>query len=904
MTMLKGRTALPVAKLKDNLLQLLSVNDTIIVSGETGSGKTTQVPQFILDDMITSGLGGSCNIICTQPRRIAAMSVAERVSEERCESSPGGDGSLVGYQVRLDSARNERTKLLFCTTGILLRKLAGDKDLVDVTHVIVDEVHERSLLGDFLLIVLKNIIKRQSSCSRRRSKLKVILMSATVDSSLFSKYFGLCPIITAEGRTHPVSVYYIADIYEKLEYHLPSDSMVSGATTKPSRGRRIGKYSVDNHRGKRNLTMSSWGDETLLYEDYINPHYVSEHYQSFSERTQLNLKSLNEDMIDFDLLEDLIYHIDETYPPGAILVFLPGVAEIDLLVEKLAASFQFRGVSSDWVLPLHSSLSSMDQRRVFLSPPENIRKVIISTDIAETSITIDDVIYVVDSGKHKESRFNPHKKMSSMVEEWISQANARQRWGRAGRVRPGICFCLYTLHRFEKLMRPFQVPEMQRMPLTDLCLQIKSLSLGDIKSFLLEVGVFSLFFVFVFGEFLWLILFSSLEIMLVAEILFFVNSQVDFQAIEPPGEEAIFSAVDLLYKVGAFEGNEELSTLGYHLAKLPVDVLIGKMMLYGAIFGCLSSVLSIAAFLSHKSPFLNPKDEKHSAMKARSTLLTYGLDGGTTFDESKKQSDHLLLVIAYNRWARILHENGSNAAHHFCHSFFLNSSVMYTIRDMRIQFGSLLADIGLITLPRSFQVDGKRKFKLESWLADMRQPFNIHAMHSAVIKSVLCAGLYPNVAAAIEGTVGLPLGSNKEPSNSMSTIDCTLWFDGKREVHLHPSSVNYNIKGFQYPFLVFLEKVETSKVFLRDTSIISPYSLLLFGGSISIQHQMGLVIIDSWLKLTAPAQIAVLFKELRSTLHAVLKDLIRKPEVMTVSNNEVVKSIINLLLEEGASHCA
>ncbi|PKU84361.1 putative pre-mRNA-splicing factor ATP-dependent RNA helicase [Dendrobium catenatum] len=683
-------------------------------------------------------------------------------------------------------------------------------------------------------------------------------MSATVDSSLFSKYFGDCPVISAEGRTHPVSVFYLEDIYQKLEYHPPSDSMASGVFLTSNRGKKLGKSFMDNHRGKKNLVMSSWGDESLLYEGYVNPYYFPEHYQSYCERTQQSLKSLNEDVIDFDLLEELICHIDVTCPPGAILVFLPGVAEIELLVDKLASSFQFRGASSDWLLPLHSSLASIDQHKVFSPPPEKIRKVIVSTDIAETSITIDDIIYVVDTGKHKESRFNPQKKMSSMVEDWISQANAKQRRGRAGRVRPGICFCLYTLHRFEKLMRPFQVPEMLRMQLSDLCLQIKSLSLGDIKSFLSE-------------------------------------------ALEPPGEEAISSAIDLLYKVGAFEGYEELSPLGYHLAKLPVDVRIGKMMLYGAIFGCLSPILSIAAFLSHKSPFLNLKDEKHNILRAKSTLMTYDLNGCTTANESNKPSDHLLLVVAYNRWSRILHENGSTAAYRFCNSFFLNSSVMYTVRDMRIQFGNLLADIGLITLPKNFKGDGRSKDKLESWFADMKQPFNVHAMHSAVIMSILCAGLYPNVAATVEGTTGVPLVYNKAPSNNISTNDCSLLFDGKREVHLHPSSVNYNIKRFQYPFLVFLEKVETSKVFLRDTSIISPYSLLLFGGSISVQHQMGLVIIDNWLKLTAPAQTAVLFKQLRLTLHAVLKDLIRKPEMLTVSKNEVVKSIIHLLLEEGAS---
>ncbi|KAG0492302.1 hypothetical protein HPP92_005700 [Vanilla planifolia] len=858
MSMLEIRASLPIAKLKDNILQTLNECDVIVVSGETGSGKTTQVPQFFLDDMIRSGFGANCNVICTQPRRIAAISVAERVSDERCESYPGSEGSLVGYQVRLDAARNKRTKLLFCTTGVLLRKLAGDKDLAGVTHVIVDEVHERSLLGDFLLTILKNIIKRQSLCNRSRSKLKVILMSATVDSNLFSRYFGNCPIIKVEGRTHPVSVVYLEDIYEKLEYRIPLDSMVSGAFLNNNRGRKLAKSFVDKRKAKRDLVISSWGDDTLLSEGYVNPHYVHDRYQSYNERTQLNLKSLNEEIIDFDLLEDLIHHIHETFPPGAILVFLPGVAEIDLLVDKLTASFRFRGQSSDWVLPLHSMLASTDQHKVFLTPPENIRKVIISTDIAETSITINDVIYVVDTGKHKESHFNPQKRLCSMVEEWISQANAKQRRGRAGRIKPGICFCLYTRHRFEKLMRPFQVPEMLRMALTDLCLQIKSLALGDIKSFLME-------------------------------------------AIEPPGEEAIGSAIDLLYKVGAFEGCEELSPLGRHLAKLPVDVLVGKTMLYGAIFGCLSPVLSIAAFMSHKSPFIYPKDEKHNVMRAKLTLLAYDLDGGNVSGENSRQSDHLLLVIAYNRWAKILRENGSNAAYRFCHSFYLNSSVMYTVREMRLQLGSLLADIGLIGLPNSFQGNGKRNDKLESWFSDMRQPFNMHAKHSSVIKSILCAGLYPNVAASVEGIIGVPMSSQKGLSTGVSANNHSVWFDGKREVYLHPSSVNSNPKGYHHPFLVFLEKVETSKVFLRDISIVSPYSLLLFGGSIQVQHQTGLVIIDNWLKLTAPAQTAVLFKEFRLTLNSVLKELIRTPKMVTISNNEVVISIIHLLLQEGDS---
>ncbi|XP_065012291.1 DExH-box ATP-dependent RNA helicase DExH7, chloroplastic-like isoform X1 [Musa acuminata AAA Group] len=852
MKILEARDSLPISKLKSNILQLLVENDVIVVCGETGCGKTTQVPQFILDDMIQSGLGGYCNIVCTQPRRLAAISVAERVSDERCEPSPGCDGSLVGYQVRLDVARNEKTKLLFCTTGILLRKLAVNKDLAGITHVIVDEVHERSLLGDFLLIVLKNLIEKQSDTARQ--KLKVVLMSATVDSSLFSRYFGNCPVISAEGRTHPVSTYFLEDVYERLDYCLALDAAASGTSMTGYRGKLKGSI-VDNHRGKKNIVLSSWGDESLLSEDYVNPHYIPDQYASYSDRTRQNLKRLNEDVIDFDLLEDLICFIDENYPPGAILVFLPGVAEIDLLVDKLTASYQFGGILLDWILPLHSSLSAFEQKKVFLTPPQNIRKVIVATDIAETSITIDDVIYVVDAGKHKEKRYNAQKKMSSMVEDWISKANAKQRRGRAGRVKPGICFCLYTCHRYEVLMRPFQVPEMVRMPLTELCLQIKSLSLGDTKSFLL-------------------------------------------QAIEPPREDVISSAIDLLYKVGALDGNEELSPLGYHLAKLPVDVLIGKMMLYGAIFGCLSPILSLAAFLSYKFPFVYPKDEKQNVERAKSALLGNSLNNESAYEESYKQSDHLLMVVAYNKWARILHQDGTRSAQQFCRSFFLNSSVMYTIRDMRVQFGGLLADIGLVDLPKHLLSYERRKDKLDSWFSDMSQPFNLNANHPSIIKSIICAGLYPNVAATTEGIVNSALAGTTLLASGLPLKDQTVLYDGKREVHIHPSSVNHNVKHFRYPFLVFLEKVETSKVFLRDSSIISPYSLFLFGGSMSIQHQAGLITIDGWLKLTAPAQTAVLFKELRLTLHAVLKELIRKPETATFSKNEVVKSIVQLLLEE------
>lgn len=536
------------------------------------------------------------------------------------------------------------------------------------------------------------------------------------------------------------------------------------------------------------------------------------------------------------------------------LFFLPGISEIYKLHDKLAASYRFGGESSEWLLPLHSSVAAADQKKVFLRPPKNMRKIIMATNIAETSLTIDDVVYVVDSGKHKEYRYDPRKKLSMMVEDWISQANAKQRRGRAGRVKPGTCFCMYTRHRFEKLMRPFQVPEMLRMPLVELCLQIKLLSLGDIKQFLSK-------------------------------------------AIEMPKDEAINTAVSSLKEVGAVNENEELTPLGHHLAKLPVDLLLGKMMLYGAIFGCLSPILSIAAFLSHKSPFVHLKEEREVVERSKLAILSDKTDGSSNSCDNERQSDHIVMMIAYEKWEKILQEKGAKAAQNFCRLHSLSSSVMHVIRDMRVQLGTLLADIGLIHLPEDFQ--GRRKGNLYGWFSNASQPFNKHANHFAVVKAILCAGLYPNVAATVEGIHAPALGNLRQSLKSLSKGN-PAWYDGKREVHIHPSSVNGDSKVFQYPFLVFLEKVETNRVFLRDTTIISPYSLLLFGGAINVQHQLGLVTVDGWLKVAAPAQTAVLFKELRLTLQSVLNGLIRNPQRAAVQN-EVVESIIHLLLEETKS---
>ncbi|WVZ12136.1 hypothetical protein V8G54_016666 [Vigna mungo] len=602
--MLNLRATLPIAALKGDILQLMKEHDVLVVCGETGSGKTTQVPQFILDDMIESGHGGFCNIICTQPRRIAAISVAERVADERCEPSPGSHGSLIGYQylgllcgklllrwkesvmkLNADASffftfhMNEKTRLLFCTTGIVLRKLMGDQSLSGITHIIVDEVHERSLLGDFLLIVLKNLIEKQSSKGFR--KLKIILMSATVDSSLFSRYFSNCPVVTAEGRTHPVTTYFLEDIYDKIEYRLTSDSAASLTHGTFPRQQILQRDIVKKSRGRKNVVLSAWGDESMLSEGQVNPYFIPSCYELYSEQTQQNMKRLNEDVIDYELLENLICFIDETCSEGAILVFLPGMSEINYLHDNLVASSQFGGPSSEWIIPLHSTVASSEQKRVFLRPPGNIRKVVIATNIAETSITIDDVIYVIDCGKHKENRYNPQKKLSSMVEDWISQANAMQRRGRAGRVKPGICFCLYTRHRFEKLMRPYQESLiLDDQGVLNLLLVTKVTAAYSCRRSSRIASIYSSGFSgqpMLERDHRYVPMPEKSEprqeLEIECSLIVWIATK---QALEPPKVEAMDSAISLLYEVGALEGDEELTPLGHHLAKLPVDVLIGK----------------------------------------------------------------------------------------------------------------------------------------------------------------------------------------------------------------------------------------------------------------------------------------------------------------------------------------
>ena len=662
------RSNLPIALLKDELLERLRSHDAIVVCGETGCGKTTQVPQFLLDDAIDREEGGICNIVCTQPRRVAATSIAERVSVERCErGGVGGSGSLVGHHVRLDAKITNQTRLTFCTTGILLRRLQGDRMLSDVTHVVIDEVHERSLDGDFLLTLLKDLPRRRRDAGLR--PVKLVLMSATLNAALFSDYLGGSPVITAPGRSFPVETIHLEQIYDTLDYVIdPDNRSCRRPKGKTEDAMKAIKAGGGGDRRRQNELLASWGEDAATEfggeENPENPDFDPSKYEHCSRNTRLSLSRLDESVIDYDLIEELLAYVDDTTEHGAILVFLPGIGEVTGLLDRLASSPRFKEAV---LTPLHSALTNAEQREAFKVPKQGIRKIVVATNVAETSVTIEDIVVVIDSGRVKERQWDPRRGMASLEEGWVSRAAGKQRAGRAGRVRAGTCYSLFTSHRATSMMRPFQVPEMHRAPLTEVVLQIASLDLDSDPAFVLG------------------------------------------NAPEPPKDEAIAAAKKTLTEIGAFDENGKLTALGRHLAALPVDARVAKMLLFGALLRCLAPILTIAATLSYKSPFQSSKasnSQVEAAMRAFAQPASHTLAAG-------QQSDHLVIAAAYDGYIEACKEN-RNAGRRFAQKNALDVDTIRQISEMRTQYASLLADMGVIRIPTGYSIRGRNT----AWLDD------------------------------------------------------------------------------------------------------------------------------------------------------------------------------------------
>ncbi|XP_042179578.1 putative ATP-dependent RNA helicase DHX57 [Oncorhynchus tshawytscha] len=832
-SMLQQRQKLPAWNEKENILDLLDNCQVLVVSGMTGCGKTTQIPQFILDASLSGPTDQVANIICTQPRRISAISVAERVAQERAERL----GNSVGYQIRLETVRSAATRLLYCTTGVLLRRLEGEADLTGISHVIVDEVHERTEESDFLLLVLKDLMVQ-------RPDLKIILMSATLNADLFSQYYNNCNTIHIPGRTFPVDQFFLEDAVAKTRYVIEDGSPFmrsgGGKSSSGSKGGRGGaKDPVDQ------LGDDMWSFMNLQKKDFIKDSIPDQQlslqeltvrYKDTKKSVLKTISAMDLDKINMDLVESVLEYIvdgDHSYPPGAVLVFMPGLAEIKTLYEQLQSNRMFnnRNRARCVVYPLHSSLSNEEQQAVFKRPPEGVTKIIISTNIAETSVTIDDVVYVVDSGKMKEKSYDASKSMESLEESWVSRANALQRRGRAGRVASGVCFHLFTSHCFQHQLAEQQLPEIQRVPLEQLCLRIKILD--------------------VFAE-------RPLD-------------SVFSRLIEPPAMGSLDAAKQRLQDLGALTADEKLTPLGYHLACLPVDVRIGKLMLFGAIFRCLDPALTIAASLAFKSPFVSPWDKREEANEKK---LNYAL----------ANSDHLALLQAYKGWCGAA-RNGNQAGFQYCRENFLSSRGLQEIASLKRQFTELLSDIGFVKEGLKARVIERMAAKGTDGIMEATgREANLNSDNIRLMSAMLCAALYPNVV-----QVRSPHEKFKQTSKGavkMQPKADELRYMTKNDgcVHVHPSSVNYTVRHYDSPYLVYHEKVKTSRVFIRDCSMVSVYPLVLFGGGqVNVELQKGAFVIsldDGWIRFAAAShQVAELVKELRWELDQLLEDKIRNPSM-------------------------
>ncbi|XP_067658403.1 ATP-dependent RNA helicase dhx29-like [Haliotis asinina] len=821
-TLQDTRRKLPVFQHREEIVEWIKRENVVVIAGETGSGKSTQIPQFVLEESVMSGAGAQCHIVCTQPRRISAVSLAKRVSEELGEGSPGHKQSLCGYQIRFESKKGPNTKLTYCTTGVLLRQLQQDPLMSQVTHIIIDEVHERSVQSDFLMIVVKEILNQ-------RRDLKVILMSATLDSEKFSAYFSHCPVISIPGRTFPVEVYHLEDVIETISYVVDEDSpytLKSGQLVEEESA----TLEVTEKGGDTSQVDVYWTKQDITKIDMTDLSADQYSLKTRNAVTRLNMKRIN-----MDLIMEILRHLDKKEPfcrmDGSVLVFLPGLSDIQELHENLQADRHFSDKSRYRVLALHSVLSSTDQSEAFTTPPPGVRKIVIATNIAETGITIPDVVFVIDAGKAKENRYIESSQMSSLEEVFISKANAKQRQGRAGRVQEGFCFRLYTKQMYENF-RPFTVPELLRVPLEELCLNIMKCKFGKPVEFL-------------------------------------------SRAMDPPQSVVVSRALTLLQDVGAcdLEGGS-LTPLGHHLAALPVHVRIGKMLIFAAIFGCLEQVAVIAASMTEKSPFVVPLGKRDLADTAKRAM-------------SIACSDHLTVYKAFEGWVSA-RSQGRQAEHSFCSRNFLKRNTLMDIENVKNDLVKLVTSIGFenITTSSVRRPTGKKSEVLDiSSSTTIDQGLNSDTI--AVVRAVITAGLYPSVA-KISFTPAVDAAANPEKIVCLAETSQGI-------AQIHPSSVNRFLQANGW--LVYLEKVKLSRVYLRDSTLTSSYPLMLFGGDIDVQHTQQAVSIDTWIQFKAKAKTGVIFKELRYLLADMLQKKLEDP-TLDLKEDKLIPLIRRLITAE------
>ncbi|XP_020273107.1 pre-mRNA-splicing factor ATP-dependent RNA helicase DEAH1-like [Asparagus officinalis] len=541
------RKTLPIYSYREELLQAIEDHQVIVIVGETGSGKTTQIPQYLHE----AGYTKHGKIACTQPRRVAAMSVAARVSEETGTKL----GHEVGYSIRFEDCTSEKTVIKYMTDGMLLREFVSEPDLASYCVLMIDEAHERTISTDILFGLVKDI-------ARFWKDLKLLISSATLDAEKFSDYFDSAPIFMIPGRKFHVDIYFT--------------------------------------------------------------------------------QSPEADYIDAAIVTVLQIHINE--PPGDILVFLTGQEEIETVGELLRRRTSCLGskIKEIIICPIYANLPTELQAKIFQPTPKGSRKVVLATNIAEASLTIDGIKYVVDPGFVKVKSYYPRTGMESLLVIPISKASAIQRAGRAGRTAPGKCYRLYTAYGYERDLKDNNVPEILRTNLTHVVLVLKRLGIHDLANY-------------------------------------------DF--MDPPPLEALFKALEELFALGALNDKGELTKIGRQMVEFPLDPKLSKMIIASDKYQCSAEIITIAAMLTTgNSISYRPKELK---VHAENAWLKF---------HQGNVGDHIGLLNVYNSWKE------NNFSSQWCYDNFIQVRSMKRARDIREQLEGLLEQVEIehISNPNDF----------------------------------------------------------------------------------------------------------------------------------------------------------------------------------------------------------
>ncbi|XVF02692.1 hypothetical protein REPUB_Repub04eG0196400 [Reevesia pubescens] len=556
---------LPILQFENKIIETVEQNPVVVIIGETGSGKSTQLSQMLH----RKGYTDSGIVAVTQPRRVAAVSVSRRVAQELGVRL----GKEVGYAIRFEDRTSETTQIKYLTDGVLLRESLSNPELNQYSVIILDEAHERSLNTDILLGLMRRLVKR------RASNLKVLITSATLDGEKVSKFFSDCPLLTVPGKLFPVEILYSKE--------RPTSYLESSLKT-----------ALDIH------VREPEGDILIFMTGQAR--FLSLFLLGVALDANLTCNFCLEDIEKLvSKLEDKVRSLEEGSCMDAI------------------------------ILPLHGSLPPEMQVRVFSPPPPNCRRFIVATNIAETSLTVDGVVYVIDPGYVKQRQYNPATGMYSLDVVQISKVQANQRAGRAGRTRPGKCYRLYPSRVYNDEFLDVTVPEIQRSSLAGTVLYLKSLDLPDI------------------------------------DIL-------KFDFLDPPSSESLEDALKQLYLIDAIDENGSITSIGRTMAELPLEPSLSRTLIQANEYGCLSQALTVAAMLSAETNLL-PNRSKSNEKKRKHPPLD--LPDGSGF------GDHIQLLHIYECWDENDYDIG------WCKDHDLQVRGMTFVKEVRMQLSQIMQKI-------------------------------------------------------------------------------------------------------------------------------------------------------------------------------------------------------------------